>query len=195
MQRYFPMKIGKRKRPFKYRACIYEIPIVVLRNAMALVRAISSTSAVLTEKLFHLHLDKMAAILRTKVSDAFSWMESFVFWLKLCVYITKSACCIYITVRFIVGIILWLTACSRLTHSSIWRLQGHLEHSVSKTCIYINVYTLLNYPVTIYSGPELSLLKKLIKTPYTADCIIWNGIYFCWSKPPVFHNFSCDFYQ
>ena len=32
--------------------------------------------------LTHLTLDKMAAILQTIFSDAFSWMKSFVFWLK-----------------------------------------------------------------------------------------------------------------
>ena len=32
--------------------------------------------------LTHLPLDKMAAILQTMFSDAFSWMKSFVFWLK-----------------------------------------------------------------------------------------------------------------
>ena len=32
--------------------------------------------------LTHLHLDKMDAISQTIFSDAFSWMKSFVFWLK-----------------------------------------------------------------------------------------------------------------
>ena len=39
-----------------------------------------STSA--PEELTHLSLDKMAAISQTIFSDVFSWMKSFVFWLK-----------------------------------------------------------------------------------------------------------------
>ena len=36
----------------------------------------------ITSLLTHLPLDKMAAISQTIFSDAFSWMKSFVFWLK-----------------------------------------------------------------------------------------------------------------
>ena len=32
--------------------------------------------------LTHLPVDKMAAISQTLISDAFSWMKSFVFWLQ-----------------------------------------------------------------------------------------------------------------
>ena len=38
----------------------------------------------MNDELTHLPLDKMAAILLTIFSDAFLWMKSFVFWLKVC---------------------------------------------------------------------------------------------------------------
>ena len=45
-------------------------------------RRIYNRGFVLTSTLTHLPLDKMAVISQTLFPDAFSWMKSFVFWLK-----------------------------------------------------------------------------------------------------------------
>ena len=68
--------------PKSQRACESWIGFFFLAIFLSVEECIYRCSSVQLDALTHLLLEKMAAILQTIFWDAFSWMKSFVFWLK-----------------------------------------------------------------------------------------------------------------